>query len=110
ANGRGRDRRRGAEGADGRPGAARGGGLVDRPRFHRGQAVDDREAEVRGAGDGVLRVGILKTGRPPRACIPKFGTYPDMFMGLLGPDAYDWRTFDVEAGELPKSPTACDAY
>ena len=57
-----------------------------------------------------LKLGILKTGRPPRACIPKFGTYPDMFMGLLGAEAYDWRTFDVEAGELPQSPTACDAY
>ena len=57
-----------------------------------------------------MRLGILKTGRPPRACIPEFGTYPDMFEGLLGRDAYDWRTFDVEAGELPQSPTECDGY
>lgn len=33
-----------------------------------------------------------------------------MFEGLLGRDIYDWRTFDVEAGELPDSPTACDGY
>ena len=35
-----------------------------------------------------MKVGILKTGRPPRPAIPKFGTYPDMFMRLLGPDEY----------------------
>jgi GMP synthase-like glutamine amidotransferase len=58
----------------------------------------------------MVRVGVLKTGRPPRACIPEFGTYPDMFMGLMGPDAYNWRTYAVDEGELPESPTACDAY
>jgi len=36
----------------------------------------------------LIRVGILKTGRPPRPAIPQFGTYPDMFMELLGRDAY----------------------
>ena len=56
------------------------------------------------------RVGVLKTGRPPRACIPQFGTYPQMFEQLLGPDAYDWRTYAVDEAELPDSPTACDAY
>ena len=55
-------------------------------------------------------VGVLKTGRPPRACIPRFGTYPDMFEGLLGAAAYDWKTYAVDEGELPQSPTACDAY
>ncbi len=57
-----------------------------------------------------MKIGVLRTGRPPRSCIPRFGTYPDMFMQLLGEDAFDWRTFDVEAGELPNSPTACDGY
>jgi GMP synthase-like glutamine amidotransferase len=57
-----------------------------------------------------LKVGILKTGRPPRAEIPNFGTYPDMFQRLLGLDAYDWRVFAADEGELPGSPTACDAY
>jgi GMP synthase-like glutamine amidotransferase len=59
---------------------------------------------------GKRRVGVLKTGRPPRACIPEFGTYPDMFEGLLGRDAFEWRTYAVDEGELPQSPTACDAY
>ncbi len=57
-----------------------------------------------------MKVGILKTGRPPRPAIPEFGTYPDMFMRLLGADAYDWRTYDVDGGELPATPEACDAY
>lgn len=57
-----------------------------------------------------LRLGILKTGRPPSACIPEFGTYPDMFERLLGPDAFDYRVFAADEGELPENPTACDAY
>lgn len=57
-----------------------------------------------------MKLGILKTGRPPKAAIPKFGTYPDMFIRLLGPDAYDYRVFAADEGELPASPTECDAY
>jgi GMP synthase-like glutamine amidotransferase len=57
-----------------------------------------------------LKLGILKTGRPPKPAIEQFGTYPDMFMTLLGHDAYDYTTFAVDEGELPKTPTACDAY
>jgi GMP synthase-like glutamine amidotransferase len=57
----------------------------------------------------VLKLGILKTGRPPRACVPQFGTYPDMFRALLG-EGYDYRTYAADEGELPKSPTECDAY
>ena len=57
-----------------------------------------------------MKVGILKTGRPPRPAIAQFGTYPDMFMALLGPDTFDWRTYDVDGGELPAAPEDCDAY
>jgi len=57
-----------------------------------------------------LRLGILKTGRPPRSAIGRFGTYPEMFMKLLGPEAYDYSVFAADEGELPPSPTACDAY
>jgi len=57
-----------------------------------------------------LKVGILKTGRPPRPAIPQFGTYPDMFIGLLGRDAYDWRTYAADEGEYPAAPEDCDAY
>jgi len=57
-----------------------------------------------------LRLGILKAGRPPSSCIPQFGTYPDMFERLLGPDAYDYRVYAADEGELPQSPVECDAY
>ena len=57
-----------------------------------------------------MKIGILKTGRPPRPAIPEFGTYPDMFMRLLGADAYNWRIYDVDGGKLPAAPEACDAY
>jgi GMP synthase-like glutamine amidotransferase len=57
-----------------------------------------------------LKLGILKTGRPPRPAIPQFGTYPDMFIRLLGEDAYDYRVFEVDGGELPATPETCDAY
>jgi GMP synthase-like glutamine amidotransferase len=57
-----------------------------------------------------LRLGILRTGRPPKPAIARFGTYPDMFMRLLGEEAYEWRTYAVDEGELPSSPEACDAY
>jgi len=56
------------------------------------------------------RVGILKTGRPPNPAIPTFGTYPDMFMALLGPDAYDWRVYAADEGEYPAAPEDCDAF
>lgn len=57
-----------------------------------------------------MKLGILKTGRPPSSAIPQFGTYPDMFKRLLGEDAYDYSVFAVDEGELPASVTACDAY
>lgn len=57
-----------------------------------------------------LKVGILKTGRPPRPAIAQFGTYPDMFKRLLGPDAYDWRIYTADEGEYPVAPEDCAAY
>lgn len=57
-----------------------------------------------------MRVGVLKTGRPPTPAIERFGTYPDMFMRLLGEDAYDWRVYAADEGEWPDAPEACDAY
>jgi GMP synthase-like glutamine amidotransferase len=56
-----------------------------------------------------LRLGILETGGPPSGLDATFGDYPAMFRNLLGP-AYDYRTFDAAAGELPDRPQACDAY
>jgi GMP synthase-like glutamine amidotransferase len=33
-----------------------------------------------------------------------------MFIKLLGPDAYGYRVYAADEGELPESPTDCDAY
>jgi GMP synthase-like glutamine amidotransferase len=57
-----------------------------------------------------LKIGVLKTGRPPRPAIAQFGDYPAMFRRLLGEEAYDWTTFAVDEGELPATSKACDAY
>jgi GMP synthase-like glutamine amidotransferase len=57
-----------------------------------------------------MKLGVLKTGRPPRPAIPRFGTYPEMFMRLLGADAYDWRVYAADEGEYPARPEDCDAY
>lgn len=56
-----------------------------------------------------MRIGILKTGRPPKPAIERFGTYPDMFARLLGPD-YEYRTYAADEGVLPAEPGQCDAY
>ena len=57
-----------------------------------------------------MRLGVLAAGAPPRALAGPFGDYPSMFQHLMGKDAYDWRTYDVAAGELPRTPDACEAY
>ena len=57
-----------------------------------------------------MKLGVLRTGRPPRPAIEQFGTYPEMFMELLGRDAYDWRVFAADEGEYPDVPEDCDAY
>jgi GMP synthase-like glutamine amidotransferase len=55
-----------------------------------------------------MKIGILKTGKPPRSLEDSFPGYPEMIQGVLGP-GYDYITFDVQAGELPK-PGDADAY
>jgi GMP synthase-like glutamine amidotransferase len=57
-----------------------------------------------------MKIGVLKTGRPPKPAIETFGSYPDMFEELLGREAYEWRTYAVDEGELPARPEECDAY
>ncbi|MES2724419.1 MAG: type 1 glutamine amidotransferase [Pseudomonadota bacterium] len=56
-----------------------------------------------------MRLGILETGAPPKD-VDQFGDYPAMFRALFGKDAYDYQTFDVQAGKLPSSADACAAY
>jgi GMP synthase-like glutamine amidotransferase len=56
------------------------------------------------------KIGILKTGRPPRPAIEQFGTYPDMFMKLLGRNAYAWRVYEADEGDYPDEPEDCAGY
>jgi GMP synthase-like glutamine amidotransferase len=58
----------------------------------------------------MARIGILKTGRPPKPAIPQFGTYPDMFMDLLGREDHDWRVYAADEGEYPAAAEDCAAY
>ena len=57
-----------------------------------------------------MRLGVLRTGWPPRDAQARFGTYPQMFQQLLGEAAYDWVEYGVDQGELPAAPEVCDAY
>ena len=57
-----------------------------------------------------MKVGILAAGAPPRALQPAFGDYTAMFEALLAGRGYDWRSYDVPAGELPADPAECAAY
>jgi GMP synthase-like glutamine amidotransferase len=57
-----------------------------------------------------MKIGILAAGRPPRALIPQFGDYTQMFEHLLAGRGYQWASYDVPAGDYPGQPEACDAY
>ena len=56
-----------------------------------------------------MKLAILETGRPPGDLAERFGDYPSMLERMLGED-FDYRTFDVAAGELPDGAEAHDAY
>jgi len=55
-----------------------------------------------------MKLAILETGVPPEPLAKQFGSYPDMFAGLIGPD-FEMETFDAERGELP-DPAAYRAF
>ncbi|HEX5377053.1 MAG TPA: type 1 glutamine amidotransferase, partial [Phenylobacterium sp.] len=57
-----------------------------------------------------MKLAILETGAPPPGVRERFGDYPSMFRRLLGEDAYDYQTFDVEGGRLPQRAEAFGAY
>jgi len=56
-----------------------------------------------------MNIGILEAGKPPVLLRERFGGYPAMFAELLGP-GFELSSYDVEAGELPVSPDAHEAY
>jgi len=56
-----------------------------------------------------MTIGIFETGRPPEALRAQWGTYDDMIRTMLGRDR-EYRSYDVQAGELPADATECSAY
>lgn len=50
----------------------------------------------------MTRIAILETGAPPPALAAAHGDYPAMFRDLLG-EAFDFETFDVQAGQWPEA-------
>lgn len=54
-------------------------------------------------------LAILETGAPP-AGLERFGSYPQMFERLLGPGAFDYARYDLQAGQWPRTPEAHRAY
>ncbi len=54
-----------------------------------------------------MKVAILETGVPPDPLKAQFGSYPDMFVDLLGAE-YEYQTFDAQKGHFP-DPAAHDA-
>ncbi len=56
-----------------------------------------------------MTIGILVTGQPPASLRARWGAYDDMVRTMLGRDL-SYRSFDVQAGELPATPDACSAY
>ena len=56
-----------------------------------------------------MTIGILETGRPPMELRPKWGTYDCMMRSMLGSHRA-YRTYDVQAGDLPGEAGECAAY
>lgn len=55
-----------------------------------------------------MKIAVLETGVPPHPLADEFGSYPDMFAELLGPD-FELETYDAQRGQLP-DPGAYGAY
>lgn len=49
-----------------------------------------------------MKIAVLETGVPPPPLGDEFGSYPEMFAELLGPD-FELETYDAQNGALPSS-------
>ena len=57
-----------------------------------------------------MKIGILQTGRSPDDLISEFGEYGEMFTTMLAGRGFDFRIFDVLAGEFPDSPSEMQGW
>ncbi len=56
-----------------------------------------------------MKLAVLETGRPPGDLKAQFGDYTAMFAQMLG-GGFDIVSYDVQAGDIPDSPGAHQAY
>jgi len=62
---------------------------------------------------GQRRIGLLQCGHVNDLLVADHGDYPELFAALLGPRLgpdIELVAFDVDHGEMPDSPTECDAW
>ncbi|GGB82763.1 glutamine amidotransferase [Marinobacterium zhoushanense] len=57
-----------------------------------------------------MRIGILATGITPDSLLGQYGSYADMFIDLMGPQAHDYSVFDVRDGDFPQSHDQCEGW
>ncbi len=57
-----------------------------------------------------MHIGILQTGHMPENLIPELGEYSDMFEKLLQGYGFDFTTFNVVDGEMPKGVDDADGW
>lgn len=60
--------------------------------------------------EGVMKIGILQTGRAPEKLRPAHGDYQKMSQDLLGLHSDFVHHYAVQDGEIPLSVTDCDAW
>ncbi len=56
-----------------------------------------------------MKIGILETGEPPEA-LREHGSYPNMFMQLLGGHGFEFQTYPVLHLQFPASVFDCDGW
>ena len=59
-----------------------------------------------------MLIGILETGRVNETLLPRYGEYAPMFEAWLdmADTGLSYRAYATEDGEIPASPTECDAW
>ena len=62
------------------------------------------------AGGAKLNIGVLDAGGPSPELTREIGAGADWVRRLLADETYEFRSYDLLAGELPDTPADCDAY
>jgi GMP synthase (glutamine-hydrolysing) len=57
-----------------------------------------------------MKIGILKTGQPPKELEPLVGDYAKVFARLLDGRGFEFQGWNVEGGEFPAAITEADGW